>query len=189
MNTQQFTSPGMSEEKYMQSFFLIYLHMKKKYERQATSNFKEVQLHVLLHIFHSSRGMKSLKSTGKHYCDVWHLNIPAGNVAGSFHNMSLSRMLKYSFFVKDKFIDVLQPFVISGFTFTSIKIIHYFSCVMKISLFPASFTKIKSHFLTSPSAKLSSATHAISFLLTSTYHHYSILHMESLRAPLQSCQQ
>ena len=52
-------------------------------------------------------------------------------------------MLKYSFFVKDKFIDVLQLFVISDFTFTSIKIIHYFNCVMKISLFPASFTKKK----------------------------------------------
>jgi len=77
--------------------------------------------------------------------------------------MSLPRMLKYSFFVKDKFIDVFQLFVISDFTFTSIKIIHYFSCVMKISLHLASFTKIIYPSLTSPSAKLSSATCAISF--------------------------
>ena len=103
--------------------------------------------------------------------------------------MSLPRILKYSFFVKYKFIDVLQLFVISDFTFTSIKIIHYFSCVMKISLLLASFTKIKYPFLASPSAKLSSATCAISFLLTSTYHHYPVLHTESLRPPLQSCQQ
>jgi len=103
--------------------------------------------------------------------------------------MSLPRMLKYSFFVKDKFIDVLQLFVISDFTFTSIQIIHYFSCVMKICLLLSSKTKIKYPSLISSSANLSSAICAFSFLLTSTCHHYSILHMESLRAPFQSCQQ
>jgi hypothetical protein len=38
-------------------------------------------------------------------------------------------------FVKDKFVDVLSPLVIFDFIFISIKIIHYFSYIMKNALF------------------------------------------------------
>jgi hypothetical protein len=39
--------------------------------------------------------LNALKSTGKHRCDAWHLDKPTGNGGGSFHNVSLLRMLKY----------------------------------------------------------------------------------------------
>ena len=46
------------------------------------------------------------------------------------------------FFVKDKFTEDLQSFVMPDFTFLSIKIVHYFSCVLWNVSLPDSFTKI-----------------------------------------------
>ena len=101
--------------------------------------------------------------------------------------MSLKRMLKYIFFVTDKFTDVFQPFVIPDFKFICTKIIHYFSCVRRNAQSPANCAKMKSPISTSPTAKLSSIIHifaiSISFLHN---HHYSILHMESLKLPFKA---
>jgi len=98
--------------------------------------------------------------------------------------MSLKRMLIY-IFVKDKFTDVLQPFVIPDFTCICTRIIHYFSCVTRNAPLPASCTKIKSPISTSPTAKLSSVISAISISLLHN-HHYSILHMEFLKLPFRA---
>jgi len=121
----------------------------------------------------AKEALNALKSTTKSSSDAWNLNIPASSGRGSFRNMSPWRnMYVYIYiyiFVKNKFTGVLQPFVIPDFSFISIQIIHYFSCVIRNTFFPASFTNIHSCLATSPTAKHSSLTFAISFSLTSTY--------------------
>jgi hypothetical protein len=75
--------------------------------------------------------LSALQSTGKYSCDAWNLDDPAGNEDGSFCSMSLLRILKYSFFVSDTFIGVLQPFITPHFMFISMKIlflIHKKTC-------------------------------------------------------------
>jgi len=47
----------------------------------------------------------------------------------------------FIFCVKDKFTGALQPFVVPDFTFLSIQIVHYFSCAIRNSHFPATFIK------------------------------------------------
>jgi hypothetical protein len=47
-------------------------------------------------------------------------------------------------FVKDKFTGDLQSFVMPDFTFPSIKILHYFSCVIRNVSLPDSTNKIQS---------------------------------------------
>ena len=88
--------------------------------------------------------------------------------------MSLQQILKFSFlFVKDKFTGVLQLFVIPNFTFISIKLFNYFSCVIRNAPSPASFTKIKYPLASSQTAKF----------LHKQLHFYIIivLYIESLK--------
>jgi hypothetical protein len=47
----------------------------------------------------------------------------------------------FLFCVKDKFTRALQSFVVPDFTFLFIQIVHYFSCAIRNSPFPA--TRIK----------------------------------------------
>jgi len=71
-------------------------------------------------------------------------------------------------------------------TFISIKLIRYFSCVIRNATLPASFTKIKFPHATSSAAEISSATFSNSFARTYTQ---SVLRRETLKAPPYSCQQ
>jgi hypothetical protein len=95
----------------------------------------------------------------------------------------------FIYFVHDKFTGDLQPFVLPGFTFLFIKIMHYFSFVIRNVPRPDRFTKIKFPRATSPAAKL--RQQHLHFLFHSLLHdlHYSVLHVRSSKAPLHSCQQ
>ena len=67
-------------------------------------------------------------------------------------------------FVMNKFNGVLQMFLIPDFIFISMKIFHYFSCILRNAPLPCQlFLKIKSPFVSSPTAKLCSVTFAIPF--------------------------
>ena len=89
----------------------------------------------------------------------------------------------YRFFlVKDKFTGVLQLYAIPVFTFISIKIIRYFSCVTRTAPLMTSPLAI------TQTTKLSSVTFAISFC-SLLHNHHSFLQMESIKAPPHICQQ
>jgi hypothetical protein len=96
------------------------------------------------------------------------LDIPTGNVAGNFQNVSLQRILEMFIFCQGKIYCCSAAFIIPDFTFLSIKIVRYFGCLIRHVPFPAIFTKIKSLLATLPTAKLPSATFAISWSLSPT---------------------
>jgi hypothetical protein len=60
----------------------------------------------------AKKALNALKSSGKSSSDAWYLDIPASNGGGSYRNVTKKNTEIYFFFVKDKFTDVLQPFVI-----------------------------------------------------------------------------
>jgi len=66
----------------------------------------------------------------------------------------------FYFFVKNKFTGGLQPSLMFNYTFISIKLIHYFSRVIRNAPCHATFTKIKFPFALLQNAELSSTTFA-----------------------------
>jgi hypothetical protein len=84
--------------------------------------------------FIAKEALSALKSTGKHNYDAWNMDVPVGNGGRSFCYILLQKCRNiHLIFVMDKFIGVIQPFVIPDFTFISIKIIHYFSYVIRFA--------------------------------------------------------
>jgi len=86
----------------------------------------------------------------------------------------------------DKFTGDLQLSSMPHSTFIFIKLIRYFSCVIRNAPFPGRFPKINFHLATSPAPEITTATFANSFARTYTQ---SVLRIETLKAPLYSCQQ
>jgi len=86
----------------------------------------------------------------------------------------------------DKLTGGLQPSLMFNSTLISIKLIHYFSCVLRNAPCRATFTKIKFPLATSTTAELSSTTFANSFANISTQ---SVPRIETLKATLCSCYQ
>jgi len=70
-------------------------------------------------------------------------------------------------------------------TFISIKLIRYFSCVIRNAPFPARFTKINFPLAKSPTEEIISATFANYFARNVTQ---SVLRIETFTEPLHSCQ-
>jgi len=80
----------------------------------------------------------------------------------------------FIFCVNDKFTGDLQPSAMPHSTFISIKLIRYFSCVIRNAPFPARFTKIKFSHETLPTAEITSATFTY-FLHALTHNQFCVL--------------
>jgi len=111
------------------NILLTYPQMKnRKYEKEATSNLKDEFNYIYSYTLCTAKEaalfyfrLNSLISIGKHSCDPWHLDNPIGNGGWKFplHVTTMHTNI-FIFFVKDKFIGVVQLFLIPNFIFISI---------------------------------------------------------------------